>query len=126
MLVVVRTPHIEIRGESIPQGFLEVVKKYFHSETEVVEPAEQAEDWFESDLHKQIVKDTTPGKRLAAYRHRDGLTQAEVAKKMGVSPQEVSDMENDRRTIGLKNAKRLSKTFKTMLSIWLPETEEAR
>jgi transcriptional regulator with XRE-family HTH domain len=49
--------------------------------------------------------------RLRGYRHREALTQAELAGLAGVSKQNISDMENGRRGIGKDMAQRLGKAL---------------
>lgn len=54
---------------------------------------------------------STPATALRGYRHREALTQAELAKLAGVSKQNISDMENGRRAIGKDVAQRLGKAL---------------
>lgn len=119
MLAVVKAPHIEIRGEELSDDFLAVLRGYFKGPVEVVEDPDELVDWFETDLHKQIVSERTPGSTLDAYRHRDGLTQDQLATRLGVSGQVVCDMEKDRRPISGKTAKLLAEIFKTRLETWI-------
>lgn len=49
----------------------------------------------------------TPASALKSYRLREGLTQAELAKKAGLKQHHISEMENGKRKIGLKAAKKL-------------------
>lgn len=53
----------------------------------------------------------SPAKALRGYRFREALTQAQLAKLAGVSKQNISDMENGRRTIGKDVAQRLGKAL---------------
>jgi len=50
----------------------------------------------------------TPGNSLRAYRYREELTQAELAKKSGIPQANISAMEKGKRPIGLNIAKRLA------------------
>ncbi len=62
------------------------------------------------DLMKELTKGRdydSPAGRLWAYRHREDLTQAQLAKKSGISQTNLSAMENGRRPIGLNVAKKL-------------------
>ncbi|MBF0481251.1 MAG: helix-turn-helix transcriptional regulator [Desulfovibrionaceae bacterium] len=54
---------------------------------------------------------STPGAALRGYRHREALTQHELATRVGVAKQHISDMENNRRTIGKEMALRFSKAL---------------
>ena len=56
---------------------------------------------------------------LSGLRHREGLTQIELAKLLGVAQYNISKMENGKRPIGKEMAKRLSKLFKTDYRLFL-------
>ena len=51
------------------------------------------------------------GALLRGLRHREGLSQVEFAKIIGISQNNLSAMENGRRTIGKEIAKRIAKKF---------------
>ena len=48
-----------------------------------------------------------PGTYLAGARHREGLTQRQLAEKSGIPQRHISEMENGKRSIGKENARRL-------------------
>jgi len=48
---------------------------------------------------------------LRGLRNREGLTQAELGKAIGVEQSNVSKMERGKRQIGVKIAKKLEKIF---------------
>ena len=50
---------------------------------------------------------------LRGFRHRDGLSQVELAKKISVTQGDLSKMEAGKRPIGRQIAERLAKIFKT-------------
>jgi len=54
---------------------------------------------------------TKAGVLLRGTRHREGLTQIEMAKKINVTQADLSKMENGRRPIGKIIAKRIEKIF---------------
>lgn len=54
----------------------------------------------------------TPGGTVRSYRFREGLTQAELAKKSGVKQGHLSEMEQNKRPPGVKVAKRLAKVLR--------------
>ena len=118
MLAVVKAPHIEIRGAKLSEDFLAVLREYFKTPVELVEDDDEAEPWIGSNLEKKLSARASPGRSLAAYRYRDGLSQVALAKLLGVSRQAVCDMEKDRRPISGKTAKRLTQIFKTRLEVW--------
>ena len=52
--------------------------------------------------------DNEPGTYLAGARHREGLTQRQLAEKSGIPQRHISEMENGKRSIGKENARRLA------------------
>ncbi len=54
---------------------------------------------------------STPGSRLRGARGLMGMTQAQLAKKIGVSVPNISAMENDRRSIGKAMAKKIGEVL---------------
>ena len=53
-------------------------------------------------------KDQLPGVCLSGARKKEGLTQKELASKIGVSQSNISEMENGKRPIGKMMAKKLA------------------
>lgn len=68
-----------------------------------------------SDLFPKI----TPSMCLRGLRTREGLTQAELAEKLGVKQHHISEMENDKRPIGPEMAHRLEEAFGTSYKAFL-------
>jgi DNA-binding XRE family transcriptional regulator len=56
-------------------------------------------------------KYTKAGVLLRGTRHREGLTQVEMAKKINVTQADLSKMESGKRPIGKVIAKRIAKLF---------------
>lgn len=52
--------------------------------------------------------DNEPGNYLAGARHREGLTQRQLAELCGIPQRHISEMENGKRTIGKENARKLA------------------
>lgn len=50
----------------------------------------------------------TPGYYLRLYRLRADMTQAELANKTGIRQHHLSEMENNKRSLGKANAKKLA------------------
>jgi DNA-binding XRE family transcriptional regulator len=69
---------------------------------------EDGEELFSS---AEIFSDSHPGSRLHGLRVREGLTQKDMANKLGVRQHHVSEMEKGKRVIGLEMAKRISSMF---------------
>lgn len=47
----------------------------------------------------------------AGYRHREGLTQVQLAEATGIPQRHISEIENGKRIIGVVNAKRLAEAL---------------
>jgi DNA-binding XRE family transcriptional regulator len=62
---------------------------------------------------REVFPDGSPAMLLRGLRGKEGLTQAEMAVRLGISQNMVSDMESGRRPISLKMAKRIGGEFKT-------------
>jgi len=72
---------------------------------------QQAEDsipWRESIYFKDM---PFPGSYLAGFRHREGVTQVELAKRSGIPRRHISEMEAGKRPIGKSNAKKLGEAL---------------
>ena len=52
-----------------------------------------------------------PGVFLAGARHREGMTQEQLAKATGIPRRHLSEMENNKRPIGKQNARKLSEAL---------------
>jgi DNA-binding XRE family transcriptional regulator len=61
--------------------------------------------WRESAYFKDM---PFPGSYLAGFRHREGMTQLELAERSGIPRRHISEMETGRRPIGKANAKKLA------------------
>lgn len=111
MLVAVRKHPIEfdITGV-VPEKLISGLKKEYGEENVRVERDDMVNamdmEWF-----KNLESEDTPGKNLRFYRKLVGMTQPELAKKLGTSKQFISDMENDRKAISKKTAKELASIF---------------
>ena len=64
-----------------------------------------------SHLKKKDPLIGTPGGTVKAYRARENLTQLALAKRSGIRQGHLSEMEQNKRPIGVKIAKRLAKVL---------------
>jgi len=111
MLALVKKPHIEIslHGEHLAE-LVDWIKKRF----EVTVLAEEPEDEFvsiESTEYWKEMEKNRVGNILTGARLRAGLTQAQLADKLGIRQNMVSDYERGRRTYSDAMAKRISQTL---------------
>ncbi len=112
MLVVEKAHHIEanITGAGT-EIIINLIKENF-PKADILDDPDEAVHWNTSNLSKEIKAGKTPGTLLKAYRFRAGLSVVELADAAGTKYPNISAMENDRRTIGLKMAKKLGKVLK--------------
>jgi DNA-binding XRE family transcriptional regulator len=92
------------------QAAIETMQKLGFQE-EQLSGSQQAEDsipWRESVHFKDM---PFPGSYLAGFRHREDMTQVELAERSGIPRRHISEMENGSRPIGKLNAKRLAETL---------------
>jgi antitoxin component HigA of HigAB toxin-antitoxin module len=124
MLAVVKKPRtkkmlFQVKGE-IPSHLLTYLEQYFGQDVEVVEEDEEYIDIFETDWYHDIQEKTTPGEILRIYRENFGMSQAELAKKLGnLTRQKISDMEHNRRRISKEMARKISQIFKVPVERFL-------
>lgn len=64
-----------------------------------------------SDWYKKMSAEMTPGKAIRADRGLRGWTRNVLAQKLGISIQNLSAMEHDRRPVSKKMAAKLSLVF---------------
>jgi Plasmid maintenance system antidote protein len=76
-------------------------------------PQDEAAGLVVNDRGEAIVPapESTPGQVLKGFRLRDGLTQRELAKQLGIAQHHVSEMERGKRAISKKMAERLAVFF---------------
>jgi len=84
------------------QKLEDFLKKY--GESESIPWEELAKD--------RIAKYGKTGIVLRGARYREGLSQKELAKRTGISQENISKMENGQRPIGEKVAKKLAKALR--------------
>jgi DNA-binding transcriptional regulator YiaG len=108
MLALVKKPHIELsmHGEHIDELLAWIQKKY-----DVAVLADDPDDELipieSTDFCKEMEKNRI-GNLLAGARLKAGLTQAQLARQLGIRQNMVSDYERGRRTYSGAMAKRLS------------------
>jgi DNA-binding XRE family transcriptional regulator len=119
MQIHVKTPQININIEgSVSNKLLNVLKEDFGDKV-VIEDHEyelaQNTYW-----HKMNSSKMTSGDHMKACRQSRGLTQIQLGVALGgISKQNISGMENGRRTIGKEVAKKLAKIFNTSVDKFL-------
>jgi DNA-binding XRE family transcriptional regulator len=112
MLAVVKKPPIEftVRGE-IPDKYLKLLKKDFGPALSVFEDGETMPAT-EMGWYKEMKEKETPGDTLRFYRTLHKMTQEDLAARIGVTKQKISNMEHNAKPISRKTAYHLSEVFK--------------
>ena len=114
MQAVVKTPHIEVNIKGmIPQRLISLLKEEYGEEVKVIDnDDDQLINVFETPWYKNIKKALTPGEVMRIYRENHAMTQTRLGELLGGIPrQHISNMENGKRPISLKTAKKLAKLF---------------
>ena len=116
MLVVVKMPHTEpltVTG-TVPDSLLKfLTENYGENNIESFNDEEGSVGYKEMDWYKETKATETPGKNLRFFRDLCGMTQKQLAEKLGTCVQNISNMENDRRAISRETAKKLASLFRT-------------
>jgi DNA-binding XRE family transcriptional regulator len=60
-----------------------------------------------------------PGVALAGARHKEGLTQVQLARLSGIPQRHISEMEHSKRPIGKELAKKLAQVLKIDYRVFL-------
>ncbi|MDR0934596.1 MAG: helix-turn-helix domain-containing protein [Burkholderiaceae bacterium] len=77
---------------------------------------DEGEEWVSAD---DVFPDGSPAMALRGLRGREGLTQTELAVRLGISQNAVSEMETGKRPISMKMAKRLGDEFELPYKVFL-------
>jgi DNA-binding XRE family transcriptional regulator len=67
----------------------------------------------------EVFPEASPGMMLRGLRGKLELTRTQFAKRIGVSRRHISEMENNKRTIGIDMAKRIAVEFNVPYKLFL-------
>ncbi len=67
----------------------------------------------------EVFPDANPAMMLRGLRGKEDITQAELAERLGISQNMVSDMESGKRNISVNMARRISKAFHVPYKMFL-------
>ncbi len=107
--------HIKI-PENSQKEVVELITKFGG---EIINQDDELINWKDTEFFKETVGEDTPAMRLKTCRKADGLTQTELANLLGISQSHVSEMEKNKRPIGLKMAKRIGKVLNIGYKVFL-------
>ena len=71
------------------------------------------------DAFTDLTDEQLPGVSLKGARIKEGITQKQLAEMTGVKQHHISEMENHKRTIGKKNAKKFADVLKISYKVFL-------
>ncbi len=106
-----RDPKLFVVPQKAADGVVELLRPYAQDTAQSI-PADEV---FSGHYRKY----GKAGAALQGFRSRDGLTQVQLARKLGVTQGDVSAMEHGRRPIGKGMASRLARIFKTDYRVFL-------
>lgn len=105
--------HLYYLSSKYMRNFEDLLHKYAKSELV---------DWTEV-TKESIAKHKQAGMVLRGARFRENLSQKELAKRSGVSQDNISRIENGKRGVGEKVAKKLAKALKINYNLLLEKDE---
>lgn len=68
---------------------------------------------------KEVFSDVHPGMLLRGLRVKEGITQKELAERLGITQTRVSEMEKGTRNISIDMAKRIGEAYNISYKIFL-------
>ena len=68
---------------------------------------------------EEVFPEEAPGGMLRGARFKEGMTQVQLAQAAGIPRRHISEMENNRRSIGKDRAKRLGEALKVDYRLFL-------
>ncbi|MFH1729663.1 MAG: helix-turn-helix transcriptional regulator [Pseudomonadota bacterium] len=121
MSELMKKPHISIKIND--ENYILAVSKLrsFLIIIEALGAYKQTEKSIDSELLlKELYGDKPKGAtHLKGARYKEGLSQAELSKKTGIQVYNISKMENGKRAIGEKLAKKLGKVLQVSYKVFL-------
>lgn len=77
------------------------------------------EDGDDSVPWEEVFPDYGPGDALKGARYKEAVTQRQLAEMTGIPQRHISEMENNKRPIGIKRAKILGKALNIGYKVFL-------
>lgn len=105
MIITIKMPNKKQRRSRIPVQFYGELEKFLNKFSD-----DESTSW-ESLAKERINKHKKAGLALRGARFREGISQNDLAQKSGISQDNISRIENGKRTVGEKVAKRLAKAL---------------
>ena len=77
------------------------------------------EDGEELYTHEEVFPEAHPGMALRGLRVKEGITQKELAERLGIKQHRVSEMEKGVRPISVDMAKRIGEAYNVVYKVFL-------
>jgi len=127
MQALVKMPHMLENGKmvefkitgNVPFFYIDLTRRLFPNIKEIADEDEELIEISKSKWFKEMEAKTTPGGSLRAMRTLREMKQTELAKKIGVNPQQISDMEKGRAPIGKKMAMKIGEALDFSYKLFL-------
>jgi len=97
---------------NVPVFYIDLTRRLFAEVEETKDDGEERINIRDWDWFQKKAAEITPGDSLRSLRTMRGMRQSELAKRIGVKPQQVSDMEKGRAPIGKKMAMKIGEVLK--------------
>ena len=68
---------------------------------------------------EEVIPESSPGFRLRGLRTREGITQKQLAERLGIRQHHVSEMEKGIRSISVDMAKRIGEAYNVPYKVFL-------
>ena len=106
---------------TVPNEDAERLCRAINSLLDLVRPVERPVNENEEKLYsaREVFPESSPGNRLRGLRTREGITQKELAKTLGIRQHHVSEMEKGLRSISRDMAKRIGASYKVSYKVFL-------
>jgi ribosome-binding protein aMBF1 (putative translation factor) len=95
---------------NIKNKLTELLQPWKESEEDFLTPWEEATPW-ENVAADRLAKYKKAGLVLRGARYREGISQKELARRCNISQDNLSKIENGKRVVGEKVAKRLAEAL---------------
>ncbi len=105
---------VQVRGKKKAEKLIALLRDEYRAHVEVVEDNDdELVSAFETEWYRQVSAEMTTGDMLRIRRENVGLSQAKLGDIIGSNRQNISNMENGKRSIGKETAKKLAAALGT-------------
>ncbi len=116
MLALMKTRHTDTQGEILVNVPLVDMEKVSEAIRGVLELAGHTVRYANQDgevlyTRQEVFPDAHPGKVVRGLRTKEGITQEELASRLGIAQTRVSEIESGKRPISRNMAQKLSEAF---------------